>query len=434
MSVRFAMMIVGISVVAGCSGDGSDGAPADIEERHEALAAATPSTVVFDGAQLVATRQALANGGGTAAQRAALTALLHRADDALTAGPWAVTDKNEVPPSGDKHDYLSQGPYWWASKTPTPDNPKGCPYVSRDGQRNPEADAITDHYERMVAWDAITDLSLAWFYTGNANYAARAVLDVRTWFLDPATRMNPSLPYAQLIPCRTDVRGTGIIDTSQNITHLVDALAILDSGAPGWTAADRSGMKDWFTKFLKWMQTSPQAKAELGAKNNHGSFIDMQNAAIALYVGQTSNAKSIVEAAKSKRIAAQIKSDGSQPEELSRTMSWHYANFNLTALGRLAEIGTHVGVDLWHYTAPNGANLLKAVDFLIPAAEKGASAWPYQQINGFQQFIAVDILHAAAEQANDTKAKAALSKVPAPPGGDLWPIRPSCTPLDPPSR
>ncbi|GAA0630778.1 alginate lyase family protein [Kutzneria viridogrisea] len=399
-----------------------------------AHAAASPKTVVLDGSALATVKQQLAGGTASKAQRDALKALLHNADAALTKGPWAVTDKKQNPPSGDKHDYLSQAPYWWASKTPTPDNPQGCPYVNRDGQRNPEADAISDHTARMVAWDAITDLSLAWYYTGKAEYAQRAALDLRTWFLDPATRMNPSLTYAQIIPCRNEVRGTGIIDTSQNISQLVDAIALLDSGAPGWSGADTSAIKQWFGQFLDWMQTSPQAKAELAATNNHGSFIDMQNATIALYVGRTSTAKVIVQDARTKRIATQIKPDGSQPLELSRTMSWHYSNFNLTALGRLAEIGTHVGVDLWHYTAPNGANLLKAVDFLIPAAEKGASAWPYQQINGFDQSIAVDVLHAAAEQGGDAKARAALAKVPAPSFGDLWPIRPACTPLDPPTK
>jgi len=41
----------------------------------------------------------------------------------------------------------------------------------------------------------------------------------------------------------------------------------------------------------------------------------------------------------------QFAADGSQPLELSRTMSWHYVNFNLTAWGRIAEVGKNLAVD-----------------------------------------------------------------------------------------
>lgn len=400
---------------------------------HDGDAARAPHTVVMDGQALAKTKLQLAIGIAPKATRTAYNLLLKTADADLKAGPWSVLDKPQTPPSGDKHDYMSQAPYWWASpKTPT--NPQGCPYINKDGQRNPEADAITDHTERMVAWDAIRDLTLAWYYSGNVKYAQRAELDIRTWFLNPATAMNPNLNFAQIIPCSTKISGTGIIDSSQSLTQVLDALAVLDSGAPGWTGKDTSAAKAWFTKFLTWMQTSPQAKLELAATNNHGSFIDQQNAAMALYTGQTALAKSIVESVKLNRIDKQIKPDGSQPLELSRTMSWHYSNFNLVALGRLAEIGKNVGVDLWHYTSPSGGSILKAVDFLIPAAEQGQSVWPYQQINVFDQSIAVDIFHAAADQAGDKAAGAAIAKTPVPALGDMWPVRPGVTSLDPPLK
>lgn len=393
-----------------------------------------PDTVVLNGSQLVVIKAQLASGTASSDQKAALKALLVRADAALTAGPWAVTDKNTVAPSGDKHDYLSHAPYQWASKPKTADNPLGCPYVNRDGQRNPEADAISDHAERAQAFDAIPNLALAWFYTHDARYAQRAALDLRTWFLDPATKMNPNLTYSQVIPCVDRVSGTGIIDTSQSLSSVIDAAAILDSGAPSWTKADHSGLTAWFGQFLNWMQTSPQGKLELAATNNHGSYIDMQDATMALYIGNKTLAKSIVTSAETNRIAKQINADGSQPLELTRTISWHYANFNLTALARLAEIGQHVGVNLWTYTAPNGGSIVKATDFLIDAAKKGISAWPYPQISDLDQSIAIEILHAAAEQGHDAKAAAAIPSVPKPPIGDMWPIRPAALCLDNPLK
>ncbi|MEV7043235.1 alginate lyase family protein [Amycolatopsis sp. NPDC051061] len=398
-----------------------------------AVAASPPHTVVTDGAKLAGIKQALRGGHASKAQRDALKAVLAKANTALTTGPWSVMDKPTAPPSGDKHDYLSQAPYWWAGEK-TPENPQGCPYVNRDGQRNPEADAITDHTYRMVAWDAMYYLSLAWYYTGDAKYAKRAALDIRTWFLDPATKMNPNMNYSQIIPCKTTISGTGIIDSTQSFSQVLDVFALLDSGAPGWTGKDRTGIKAWLTQYLDWMQTSPQAKLELAATNNHGTFLDMQNATIASYLGKRDTARKIVLDAEKNRFPVQFAADGSQPLELSRTMSWHYVNFNLTAWGRMAEVGKNLGIDVWKYRAPNGVTLRKVVDQLIPGALQGAAGWPHQQIGVFDQSIAADIFHAAAEEAHDSDAAAALKKMPLPAGGDTWPVRVSCFPLDPPLK
>ena len=385
-----------------------------------------PRTVVLDGNRLALTR--LLVRAGVPQLRSELKTLTGQADGYLTQGPWSVMDKPQTAPSGDKHDYLSEAPYWWPSQPQTAANPWGCPYVQKDGVRNPAIDTITDHSERGEMFNAVYTLTLAWYYTGKAAYAERAALDLRTWFVDPATRMNPSLNYTQFIPCKVDGRGIGIIDFSQQFTDILDATAILDTGAPGWTGADHSGMTSWDSQFLSWLQTSQNGSDEAAATNNHGSFFDMQEAALALATGQKALATSIVKGAESKRLDVQLAADGSQPLELSRTTSYHYSNFNLLALTRLAQIGEHVGVDLWHYTTPAGGNLLKSVDFVVPAAT-GAAAWTYPELN-FQAFAGNDVIRAAAD-AGDRTALKALPKLSAQPGGDVWLLRPAAEQLDP---
>ncbi len=383
-------------------------------------AATVPATVLLDGAQLVSIRTKLAH--PDSGLRAALAQLTKQATADLTAGPWSVMDKTQTPPgSGDRHEYYSQAPYWWPGS-----GPGGCPYVHRDGERNPAVDKISDHAERDASWAAIHDLALAWFFTGNAKYAARAELDARTWFLNAATRMRPDMTYAQVIPCTTTLTGTGIIEASESLPQVLDGLAVLDAGAPGWTSADRSGIRSWLRQFLTWSRTSDQGVQESAATNNHGSFKDLLDASVALYTGQSTVAHDLANGARTNRIAVQIMSDGSQPLELSRTRSWHYSNFNVTALCRLAEVGQKLGVKLWSYKAPSGGTLAKAVDFLIPAAEKGTSAWPYQDIDGLDRTLPRLALHAAAQRAGDAKAKAALANVPTPAGGDTWPLLPTC--------
>jgi hypothetical protein len=379
----------------------------------------TPATIVLDGAQLAAIKQQLAT-APTSAETAALNALTTSANQELTAGPWSVMDKTSTV-SSDKHDYYSLATYYW----PNPNTANHCPYIHKDGQWGPTVTTTGDLTAWAHTWHAINDLSLAWYYTGDAAYAKRAETDVRTWFLNPATKMNPNMNFAQVVPCTKASRAEGTLETSQALTQVVDSLALLDSGAPGWSSADHAGMVSWLTAFSTWSRTSKLGKAESAATNNHGTWKDLQDAVIALYLGDRTTATKLIGNARTTRIAKQIDANGSQPAEMARTRPWHYANFNAQALCRLAEAGRHVGINLWAYKAPNGATIAKAVDFLIPAAT-GRSAWTHPDLDVFDPSLALDKIHAAAAEAGDANASAALAKVPAPTGGDLWPIVPAC--------
>src|SRR5437660_7747485 len=109
------------------------------------------------------------------------------ADKAMSAGPFSVMQKNAIPPSGDKHDYMSLAPYFW----PNPNTPDHLPYVRRDGERNPEIKQIADHENMSKMCSAALSLALGYYLTGNEDYAARASLLLHTWFLDSKTKMNP---------------------------------------------------------------------------------------------------------------------------------------------------------------------------------------------------------------------------------------------------
>ncbi|WP_250306493.1 alginate lyase family protein [Streptomyces sp. A 4/2] len=384
-----------------------------------------PRTSVIDGKRLQQARIRLDH--GDPALRKSLKQLTATADSWLGQGPWTVVDKPKPAPGGDPHDYLSQAPYWWPSQPKTADNPWGCPYVQRDGERNPEVDTGTDRPDVGKVMNSVTSLSLAWYYTGRKAYAEHAAEILRTWFVDPATRMNPNLDHGQFIPCKYDGRAIGIIDFSQQYTSVVDAVALLDTGAPGWTRSDSAGMSAWNKDFLGWLVDSDFGKQESAAENNHGTFMDMQVAGLALTTGDRALARKVVLDSRTRRIDAQIAGDGTQPQELARTRSWHYSTFDLVAYTRLAAIGKQVGVDLWGYRGPQGQSLFKAVDLLLPAAT-GKADWPYPELE-FYRYAASDIVHAAAD-AGDAEARAALPELQAPPGGDLWALRPAAEQLD----
>jgi hypothetical protein len=298
------------------------------------------------------------------------------AEKALKAKPRSVMDKRLTAASGDKHDYMSVAPYFW----PNPDTKDGLPYVRKDGQVNPERhNNDTDATALKDVTGAAQTLAVAYYFTGDERYAAHAAKLLRVWFLEPATRMNPNLNFAQAIPGVSAGRGIGIIDTV-GFVGLVDAIGLL-GGSKGWTAEDQKGMVAWIDAYLDWLQTSKNGKEEARAKNNHGTWYDAQVVAYALFVGKNDLAKQVAEAAKVKRIDSQIRSDGAMPLELERTNSLSYTLYNLNAFFNLARLAEHVGVDLWRHESPDGGSLRLALDYVAPYLDP-TRKWQGQQISG----------------------------------------------------
>ena len=256
--------------------------------RTKPDAPASGASLVLLDAQLLAKAKERAADGDPAAA-AAVAELRRDADAAMTAGPFTVVNKTKLPPSGDRHDYRSLAIYWW----PNPDTPDGLPYVNRDGERNPEADQYDGPQLHGMASGAHT-LALAHYFTGDARYAERAALLLRTFFLDEATRMNPNLNFAQGVPGRSNGTPTGIIESVGLATRVVDA-ALLLQGAKAWSDADDRGLRQWFRDYLTWMETSKPGRLEKVTRNNHAMYYDVQTAAFALYLGDEAHARAILE-------------------------------------------------------------------------------------------------------------------------------------------
>jgi len=330
--------------------------------------------------------------------------LIADANAALRAPLVFVTQKTSLPPSGNKHDYFSLSPYWW----PDPSKPDGLPYIRRDGVTNPESKRGLDQPRIAQLGSNVHTLALAWYFTGDEKYAARSAKQLRAWFLDPETRMTPHLRFSQLVRGNPAERGSGIIDTRWFIESIQAAELI--STSKSWTAADQAALRKWFSEYLDWLRKSPNGAHERAARNNHGSWYAAQTATYAMFTGDTALARSIVDSARA-RIGWQITSQGTQPIELERTRSMHYAGFNIEALSRLAEVGRAVGVDLWSYEAPDGGSLRKAIDHVaryLGSTEK----WPGQQIDSIDPSLF--LIHLRRAQSNyDARAyDAVIARLP----------------------
>jgi hypothetical protein len=322
-------------------------------------------------------------------------------------------DKKHIPPSGNKHDYYSVGPYWW----PDPSKPDGLPYVRRDGEVNPERYEY-DSAGLKKTVSAVDDLALAWYLTNEAKYAERAALLLRTWFLDPATRMNPHLQYGQAIPGRTEGRGIGIIDTAQWI-RLVDAVGLLQT-SESWPESDHRKLQAWFEAYLQWLLTSSHGKAEANTKNNHAVWYDAQVASFALFIGDETTARRALEQVGPRRIATQIEPDGRMPYELARTKSFSYTHMNLRGFLHLARLAEHVDVDLWSYESADGRSIKAALDWLEPYVA-GTAGWEYRQISSFDPSSARLLYRRAARHFDKPEYRTLGSAVSDPVQCLLWP-------------
>ena len=375
------------------------------QQPIRANAESSPRVFLLDAKRLQAVRAAIRRGDKELER--AWSKLQRDAQKALVGAPFSIVSKSVAPPSGDKHDYMSQAPYFW----PNPKTPNGLPYIRHDGERNPEINKITDHKSIDDIENATETLALAYYFTGDEKYAAKVVELLRAFFLDPTTRMNPNLEYAQFIPGVNTGRGIGLIET-RGLTRVVDAIGLLE-GSRALTSEDERGLQDWFGKFLQWMLDSKNGREESAAKNNHGTYYDVQIVSFASFVGRKDLAKQILGQARQERIATQIEPDGRQPLELARTKAWSYSNGNLDGLMELATLGQHAGVDLWKFQTMDGRSIRKALDFLVPIAI-GEKKWAYQEIGGgVKPETLFPLMRRAAAIYRDRVYQAVMAKVPA---------------------
>jgi len=297
------------------------------------------------------------------------------ADRYLKRPPQTITAFRAARSAGGPHDFFSEGDYWW----PDPKNPDG-PYIRRDGESNP--DNFVDHRRALVRLSIeMPALTAAWKLTSDDRYAAHARRHLRAWFVDPSTRMTPSLEYAQAIHGIATGRGTGIIDT----IHLVEvarAIEVLQRGGalPG---TDLQPIRAWFADYIRWMTTHPYGIEERDATNNHGTCWVMQVAAFASVTGDEAQKEMCRVRFKTVLLPTQMAPDGSFPLELARTKPYGYSLFNLDAMATICQIldgpaATRPRDDrrLWTFELPDGRGLRKALAFMAPFIED-KSRWTH---------------------------------------------------------
>lgn len=292
--------------------------------------------------------------------------ILSEAKRYLSEKPVTVTATRSPRSEGGAHDYFSEGDYWW----PDPKH-SGGPYIRRDGRSNP--DNFNAHRNALIRLSLIVPaFTAAWVLTGERRYADHAGLHLRAWFVDPATRMNANLEYAQAIFGVSKGRGIGIIDT----LHLVEPARAATLLMAADLLEDAKDIQRWFADYLEWMRTSKNGQEERDAKNNHGTCSVFQAGEFARFTKNEEVMSWCRERFKSVLVPGQIDTNGSLPLELARTKPYSYSLFDMDVLCGIAQTLSTGKDNLWNFTTPDGRGLRKLMQFMYPYIKDKAS-WPF---------------------------------------------------------
>jgi hypothetical protein len=293
--------------------------------------------------------------------------VLSKAEWALQQQPITVTAKSSSRSAGGKHDFYSEGDYWWPNPVSA-----DSPYIQKDGMTNP--DNFVAHRHAMIRLSEVVGaLASAYKLTGDAKYVQHATLHCKAWFSDTATMMHPHLLYAQAIKGRFTGRGIGIIDAIQ-LMEVTQGLSLMQN-APSMDKEVLAASKKWFDRFLQWLTTHKYGKDEMNATNNHGSCWVMQVAAFSKFTGNDTLMKFCSDRYKNVLLPNQMAADGSFPQELRRTKPYGYSIFNLDAMTTICQLLSSEKDNLWGYQTADGRSIKKGIEYLYPfIADK--TKWP----------------------------------------------------------
>lgn len=301
----------------------------------------------------------------------------------LTQPPKPLTSLPCPFSPGTAHDYYSEA-------TPSPDSEAAAP-------------PFTAHRDAVFQLGlCVPALAAAYFLTAEDRYAEHAALHLHAWFVDPATRMTPSLEYGQVKPGASEDRTTlqnnsihasggrfqGIVETVP-LVEVAQAMPFL-AASSALKPADLAAVRAWFAAYLNWLTAPEDSGPRLPAlardqKNHHGtSWLLQASAYSALAVPQGDVAKSEDSALaklrhqyKTVTLRAQISATGTFPHELSSTTPYRDSLFNLDMIAGICQLLSTRFESIWNYQLEDGPSMRAAIAYHFPfIADR--SSWPFR--------------------------------------------------------
>jgi Alginate lyase len=250
---------------------------------------------------------------------------------------------------------------------------------------------------------AVPALAAAYLLTGEDRYAAHAAMWLRTWFVDPATRMTPRMDFGQVVvspppessgglsAAQTPTpkgRFEGILDTIP-LAEVAIAIPFLAT-SPALTDGDRAAINAWFAAYLRWLTEPQDSGPRLGAlardqKSHHGSSWLLQVAAYSLLTAPESTAPKaegnmfvdLRHRFRTVTLRAQINTNGEFPHELPSPTPYRDSLFNLDLLAGVCQLLSTRFESVWDYELEDGPGMRSVIAYHFPfIANRGL--WPFR--------------------------------------------------------
>jgi hypothetical protein len=291
--------------------------------------------------------------------------LFDAADDILNndSSHYNITGKSKyrhVYQAKDHHDFVSISPWHW----PNPVDPKGPFSYDPEKGRNPLADEVDDGDILRSMIRDVDMLAFAYYLSDNAAYASHVISILKTFFINPTTRMNPHMESSRIVFQSTSDSVTLFTGAAEfiGLPLLLDALAMLEN-APEFEDDDREALSDWFLAYLTWLTSSAKAKTAMISDTTKAPFsmmalhmeaYDIQVLSLALFFDQAKLAQETAHRAM-ERLRVQLSG-------VENEVYFNLSSQALFAYARLGSILERTDIDIWSVTGDSGFSLKTAVD------------------------------------------------------------------------
>ena len=310
--------------------------------------------------------------------------ILSAAAKYLTQAPAPLTAFAAPNSPGSPHDFFSEvDTEQLAGKSPNPGQP--VPF--------------TAHRDALINFSIqVSALTAAYLLTKEDKYAERAAAHLLAWFVKPADRMTPSLPFAQLLPGTTAPRPDGILDTV-HLAEVAQAVSFI-ARSESLSAEELATIYKWFADYLDWLGSARSALLARDQKNHIASAWLLQAAAFARLAPEPSGAVRKVPVPKdpyaqltpppnetidlahlrhhyrTAYLRGQVLFDGSFSHEVTTPWPYRFSLFNLDMLAGICDLLSTRFESAWTFELQDGPSMRVATAHHFPFIAN-RSAWPY---------------------------------------------------------
>lgn len=326
--------------------------------------------------------------------------ILAAAERCLTQAPTPLTSLQCPRSPGTVHDYYSEA---------EPDtNPDAVPSAKA------APPPFTAHRDALFSLGlAVPALAGAHLLTGEQRYAEHAVVQLRAWFVDPATRMTPRLDFGSVLVTQAQPATDAPVFTVQNnpsfaatpappeggrfqgiletlpLVEIAQAIPFLAASA-ALGEADLKALHAWFAAYLRWLTEPQDTGPRLPAlardrKDHHGSSWLLQASAYASLAAPEGDVPHSEDSAladlrhrfKTVTLRAQIAADGTFPHELGSETPYRDSLFNLDMLAGVCQLLSTRFESIWDYSLEDGPGMRSAIAYHFPFIADRAM-WPFR--------------------------------------------------------